>query len=60
MIGRFVRLSFDREPVAAISCVIGAVALALPLVVVPIRRNLGYPTEQFDGPKFNNPTRSGT
>ncbi|TMW57284.1 hypothetical protein Poli38472_003209 [Pythium oligandrum] len=48
--GRFVRYYIDREPVVVLSCTIGAVAVGLPLVVVPIRRSMGLPTEQYDGP----------
>ena len=49
---RFLRYSFDREPVAAMSCVIGVFALSLPLIVIPIRREMGYPTYQYDGPSL--------
>jgi hypothetical protein len=49
---RFVRYYADREPVVVASCAIGAVALSLPLIVIPIRRSLGLPTDQYDGPKL--------
>lgn len=49
---KFVRFYADREPVVVASCAIGAVAVALPLVVVPVRRSLGLPTDQYDGPKI--------
>lgn len=49
---KFLRFYADREPVVVASCAIGAVAVALPLVVVPIRRSLGLPTDQYDGPKI--------
>ncbi|ETW08567.1 hypothetical protein H310_01119 [Aphanomyces invadans] len=47
---KFVRYYFDREPVVVLSTVLGAVGVLSPLVIVPIRRNLGYPTDQYDGP----------
>lgn len=49
---KFVRFYADREPVVVASCFIGTVAVALPLVVVPLRRSLGLPTDQYDGPKI--------
>jgi hypothetical protein len=47
---KFVRYYLDREPMVVLSCTIGAVALSLPLVVVPLRRAMGLPTDQYDGP----------
>lgn len=49
---KFLRFYSDREPVVVASCALGAVAIALPLVVVPVRRSLGLPTDQYDGPKI--------
>lgn len=49
-LGKFIRYYLDREPMVVISCAIGAVGVTLPLVVVPIRRSLGFPTDQYDGP----------
>ncbi|KAJ0394419.1 hypothetical protein P43SY_010916 [Pythium insidiosum] len=49
-VGRFVRYYVDREPVVVMSFAIGGVAVALPLVVVPLRRSMGLPTDQYDGP----------
>ncbi|RLN68244.1 hypothetical protein BBJ28_00017769 [Nothophytophthora sp. Chile5] len=51
-VGKFLRYYLDREPTVVASCAIGAVALALPLVVVPLRRSMGLPTDQYDGPKI--------
>ncbi|OQS02579.1 ubiquitin family protein [Thraustotheca clavata] len=48
--GKFVRYYIDREPMVVASFALGAIGLSLPLVVVPIRRSLGYPTDQYDGP----------
>ncbi|CAK4638979.1 unnamed protein product [Aphanomyces euteiches] len=47
---KFVRYYFDREPVVVLSAALGGVGVLAPLVIVPIRRNLGYPTDQYDGP----------
>ncbi|TYZ57977.1 hypothetical protein PybrP1_008432 [[Pythium] brassicae (nom. inval.)] len=38
---KFLRFYSDREPVVVASCALGAVAIVLPLVVVP-----------YDGPKI--------
>lgn len=50
-VGKFLRFYTDREPFVVASFALGAVALALPLVVVPLRRSMGLPTDQYDGPK---------
>ena len=42
-------LLMDREPVVVISCAFGFTGLMLPLVVPPIRRSMGLPTNQYDG-----------
>ncbi len=47
---RFFRFYMDREPVVVASFALGAVGLALPFTVVPIRRSMGLPTDQYDGP----------
>ncbi|ETV89412.1 hypothetical protein H257_00703 [Aphanomyces astaci] len=47
---KFARYYFDREPVVVLATALGAVGVLAPLVVVPIRRSLGYPTDQYDGP----------
>lgn len=49
---KFLRFYTDREPFVVASFALGAVALSLPLVVVPIRRSMGLPTDQYDGPKI--------
>lgn len=36
----------DREPVAAVSVLIGTFGFSLPLVVPPIRESMGYTTKQ--------------
>eukprot|EP00531_Pseudo-nitzschia_arenysensis_P005477 CAMPEP_0116134940 /NCGR_PEP_ID=MMETSP0329-20121206/10927_1 /TAXON_ID=697910 /ORGANISM="Pseudo-nitzschia arenysensis, Strain B593" /LENGTH=88 /DNA_ID=CAMNT_0003629711 /DNA_START=196 /DNA_END=462 /DNA_ORIENTATION=- len=37
-----------RQPIPAMSCFLFAVGVALPVTVVPIRRALGMPTNQYD------------
>ena len=37
-----------RQPVAAFSIALGLTGLALPIVVPPIRRKMGLPTNQYD------------
>jgi hypothetical protein len=37
-----------RQPVAAMSCFLFGVGLVLPVTIVPIRRALGLPTNQYD------------
>jgi hypothetical protein len=37
-----------RQPVAAMSCFLFGLGIALPVTVVPLRRALGMPTNQYD------------
>jgi hypothetical protein len=37
-----------RQPVAAMSCFLFAVGIIMPVTVVPVRRALGFPTNQYD------------
>ena len=37
-----------RHPVAAMSCFLFGVGVMMPVTVVPIRRSLGLPTNQYD------------
>lgn len=37
-----------RQPIPAMSCLLFAVGVTLPVTVVPIRRALGMPTNQYD------------
>eukprot|EP00615_Pteridomonas_danica_P001896 CAMPEP_0114366864 /NCGR_PEP_ID=MMETSP0101-20121206/29628_1 /TAXON_ID=38822 ORGANISM="Pteridomonas danica, Strain PT" /NCGR_SAMPLE_ID=MMETSP0101 /ASSEMBLY_ACC=CAM_ASM_000211 /LENGTH=103 /DNA_ID=CAMNT_0001516203 /DNA_START=21 /DNA_END=332 /DNA_ORIENTATION=- len=39
----------DDEPVVAFSCFLGLLGFLLPVVVVPMRRNMGLDTSQYDG-----------
>ena len=37
-----------RQPILAFSMTLGVVGISLPLVIVPIRKRLGLPTNQYD------------
>ena len=37
-----------RQPIIAFSLAMGVAGITMPLVVVPIRRKLGLPTNQYD------------
>eukprot|EP00578_Thalassiosira_sp_NH16_P000760 CAMPEP_0181140798 /NCGR_PEP_ID=MMETSP1071-20121207/35491_1 /TAXON_ID=35127 /ORGANISM="Thalassiosira sp., Strain NH16" /LENGTH=86 /DNA_ID=CAMNT_0023227763 /DNA_START=81 /DNA_END=341 /DNA_ORIENTATION=+ len=37
-----------RQPVIAMSVTLASIGICLPLVVVPLRRKLGMPTNQYD------------
>ena len=39
----------DREPVVALSCVLGGIGFFAPQIIPPIRRSMGYDTSQWDG-----------
>ena len=47
-----------RQPVAAMSCFLFGVGLVLPVTIVPLRRTLGFPTNQYDAedPRAKFPT----
>mmetsp|Transcript_10543 Transcript_10543/g.13337 ORF Transcript_10543/g.13337 Transcript_10543/m.13337 type:complete len:86 (-) Transcript_10543:213-470(-) len=38
-----------RQPVAAFSLGLGCVGLLMPIVIPPIRRKIGLPTNQYEG-----------
>ena len=42
------RSLIHRQPVIAFSMTIAAIGVCMPLVVVPLRRKLGMPTNQYD------------
>ena len=42
----FMARCVDREPVVVLSCVLGGLGLAMPVVVPPIRRAVGLDTHQ--------------
>lgn len=44
----WVRGFVHRQPVAAFSVALGTVGILMPIVIVPIRRKLGMPTNQYD------------
>ena len=37
-----------RQPIAAMSCFLFGVGIMMPVTVVPVRRALGLPTNQYD------------
>ena len=37
-----------RQPIIAFSVAIGGLGICMPLVIVPLRRSLGLPTNQYD------------
>ncbi len=45
----WVKTFIHRQPVAAFSVALGCLAVAMPVVVVPLRRKLGLPTNQYEG-----------
>ena len=44
----WVKSFIHRQPVAAMSMFLFSVGLILPVTVVPLRRSLGFPTNQYD------------
>jgi hypothetical protein len=44
----WVKSFVHRHPVAAFSCFLAGVGVAMPLTIVPIRRLLKLPTNQYD------------
>jgi len=44
----WVKSMIHRQPVVAMSLFLGCVGISLPIIVVPIRRRLGFPTNQYD------------
>jgi len=47
--------AFNKEPAMAVAGLIAAGALALPYVVVPVRRAMGLPTYQWDADARTHP-----
>jgi hypothetical protein len=39
----------DREPVVALSVLLGGIGFFAPQIIPPIRRSMGYDTSQWDG-----------
>jgi hypothetical protein len=39
---------FHRNPVIALSVALGVTGVCMPLVVIPIRRYMGYPTNHYN------------
>ena len=49
MAARFFREFADRQPAVVVSFFIGFTGVGSVIVIPPIRRRLGYPTDQIDG-----------
>mmetsp|Transcript_37033 Transcript_37033/g.52321 ORF Transcript_37033/g.52321 Transcript_37033/m.52321 type:complete len:86 (+) Transcript_37033:61-318(+) len=49
----WVKSFIHRQPVAAMSVFLGTVGIVMPLVIVPIRRALKLPTNQYDASNPN-------
>ena len=37
-----------HQPVVALSCAFAGLGLLMPITIVPLRRSLGFPTNQYD------------
>lgn len=48
-----------QEPAMVIAAVLGIGSIAIPYVVVPIRRHLGLPTYQWDNDPSTHPVSAG-
>lgn len=44
----WVKSFIHKQPVAAFSVVLATAGICMPIVIVPIRRKLGFPTNQYD------------
>ena len=44
----WVKSLIHRHPIPAMSIALSAFGIALPLVIVPVRRAIGMPTNQYD------------
>jgi hypothetical protein len=44
----WVKAFIHRQPVAAMSVLLAGTGILMPLIIVPIRRSLKYPTNQYD------------
>ena len=44
----WVKIFIHRQPIAAFSVCLGLLGVAMPVLIPPIRRRLGYPTNQYD------------
>ena len=49
----WVRGMIHRQPVVAMSCFLGVVGVAMPVVVIPLRRMFQLPTNQYDATHHN-------
>ena len=53
----WLRKFIHTEPVVFAACALGVVALVLPNTIIPMRRALGMPTNQYDGVEHPNCVR---
>mmetsp|Transcript_34911 Transcript_34911/g.76376 ORF Transcript_34911/g.76376 Transcript_34911/m.76376 type:complete len:86 (+) Transcript_34911:96-353(+) len=44
----WIKQMIQRQPVVAMSVFLGAAGVALPVLIPPLRRKLGLPTNQYD------------
>ena len=58
MAARYLREFADREPTVVISVILGGIGIGCAIVVPPIRRDMGLPTDQMDGFKPWRETKS--
>ena len=54
-----VKRIIDREPVVAFAMVLGTIGFAAPQIIPPIRRSMGYNTDQYYG-SYARPDASST
>eukprot|EP00520_Triparma_pacifica_P005052 CAMPEP_0118639664 /NCGR_PEP_ID=MMETSP0785-20121206/4341_1 /TAXON_ID=91992 /ORGANISM="Bolidomonas pacifica, Strain CCMP 1866" /LENGTH=83 /DNA_ID=CAMNT_0006531001 /DNA_START=18 /DNA_END=266 /DNA_ORIENTATION=- len=47
----WVRTFIHREPMVAGGIALAGIGMLMPLTIVPIRRALGFPTDNYDGAK---------
>ena len=51
---KFMKTFMDREPVVFFSCALALTGVVMPGIIAPIRRGMGYATNQYDGVKIEN------
>lgn len=45
---KWLKTFIHRQPVAAFSVALAVTGIVMPVIVVPVRRKLGLPTNQYD------------
>ena len=51
---KFMKTFMDREPVVFFSCALALTGVVMPGIISPIRKGLGYATNQYDGVKMES------